>query len=209
MLYQQLRSTGSTAIRASKIRYCGKHFPNATSSLSGPASRIFRRSSAQTTFFSFLRKPTHVCESAVTRRSARPTCPSLTAELLVMNHDGCPPLVMSGEGEVEGSVQPGGLARLEDVRHSRKKSSDGIRPQAVAHVFDLFVWKPFADIHLGVANLDKSHVVVKRGSFSKLNSIPLLDAFIDFYSPGSWEAARILPAPSWSSQFRSGNSSRR
>src|SRR5688572_30645566 len=53
-----------------KTSYCGKHFPNATSSLSGPSSRIFRRSSAHTTFFSFRRKPIHVCESAVTCRSA-------------------------------------------------------------------------------------------------------------------------------------------
>src|SRR3954470_13752145 len=46
--------------------YCGKHFPNATSSLRGPLSRIFRRSRAHTTFCSFLRKPIHVCASAIT-----------------------------------------------------------------------------------------------------------------------------------------------
>ena len=37
--------------RLCEISYCGKHFPNATSGLSGPSSRIFRRSSAHTTFF--------------------------------------------------------------------------------------------------------------------------------------------------------------
>src|SRR5207249_131411 len=58
--------------------YWGKHFPNASSSLSGPSSLIFRRRSAHTTFFSFLRKPIHVCESAVTCRSDWPTCPFAT-----------------------------------------------------------------------------------------------------------------------------------
>jgi hypothetical protein len=61
-----------------KISYCGKHLPNATNSLSRPLSRIFRRSSAHTTFLSLLRKPIHVCESAVTCRSGWPTCPSVT-----------------------------------------------------------------------------------------------------------------------------------
>src|SRR5206468_6362549 len=36
--------------------YCGKHFPNATNSLSGPSSRIFRRSSDPRPFLSSLRK---------------------------------------------------------------------------------------------------------------------------------------------------------
>jgi hypothetical protein len=61
-----------------KSSYWGKQFPNAISSLSGPSSRTFRRSNAHTMFFSFFRKPIHVCESAVTCRSGRPTCPSAT-----------------------------------------------------------------------------------------------------------------------------------
>ena len=39
---------------------------------------IFRLSNAHTTLFSFLRKPIHVFESAVTCRSGWPTCPSFT-----------------------------------------------------------------------------------------------------------------------------------
>lgn len=55
------------------MSYAGKHFPNATSNFSGPASRIFRRSRAQTMLFSRFRNPSHVCESAVTCRSNLPT----------------------------------------------------------------------------------------------------------------------------------------
>src|SRR5688572_14553233 len=60
------------------LGYCGKQYPNATSSFSGPSSRIFRRNNAHTMFFSFLRKPIHVCESAETCRSGWPICPSYT-----------------------------------------------------------------------------------------------------------------------------------
>jgi hypothetical protein len=69
--------------KAMRIRlHAGKHFPKATSSLSGPCSRIVRRSNAQTTLFSFFKKPSHVFESAVTCKSGWPTCPSCTAIFL-------------------------------------------------------------------------------------------------------------------------------
>ena len=74
--------TGNLAVRragsCAPSRYCGKQFPNATSNFRGPTSRIFRRTNAQTTFFSFRRKPIQVFASAVTCKSAWPTCDSNT-----------------------------------------------------------------------------------------------------------------------------------
>ncbi|GIW88106.1 MAG: hypothetical protein KatS3mg108_2430 [Isosphaeraceae bacterium] len=61
---------------AGSANHFGKHFPKATKSRSGPASRILRRSKAQTTFRSFLRNPIQVSESAVTCTSGWPTWPS-------------------------------------------------------------------------------------------------------------------------------------
>src|SRR2546421_10010807 len=72
--------------------------------------------------------------------------PLLHADLLVLNHDSCLPLLMAGEGEVERSVQPRRLAWLEDVWHSFQENLDGVRPQGVADVLDLFVGKPLGDM---------------------------------------------------------------
>src|SRR5207253_10565248 len=72
---------------------------------------------------------------------------------LVLNDDSCLPLLTAGEGEVEGGVQPSRLAWLEDVWHSIQENPDGVRPQAIAHVLDLFVGKPFGDMILSVGIL--------------------------------------------------------
>src|SRR5436190_14013294 len=64
------------------------------------------------------------------------------ADLLLPNHDSCLPLLMAGEGEVERGVQPRRLAWLEDVGHSFQENLDGVRPQAIAQMLDLFVGKP-------------------------------------------------------------------
>ena len=58
--------------------------------------------------------------------------PLFHADLLLLNHDSCLPLLMAGEGEVERGVQSRRLAGLEDVWHSFQENLDGVRPQAVA-----------------------------------------------------------------------------
>src|SRR5439155_16522644 len=70
-----------------------------------------------------------------------------------LNYDSCLPLLTAGEGEVEGSVQPSRLAWLEDIWHSFQENLDGVRPQGVAHMFDLFVGKPSGDMILSVGIL--------------------------------------------------------
>src|SRR5438132_1691825 len=79
--------------------------------------------------------------------------PLFHAYSLVLNDDSCLPLLTAGEGEVEGGVQPSRLAWLEDVWHSIQENPDGVRPQAIAHVLDLFVGKPFGDMILSVGIL--------------------------------------------------------
>ena len=76
--------------------------------------------------------------------------PLFHADLLLLNHDSCLPLLMAREGEVERGVQPRRLAWLEDVWHSFQENLDGVRPQGVAHKFDLFVGKPLGDMILSV-----------------------------------------------------------
>src|SRR5204863_3231910 len=76
--------------------------------------------------------------------------PLFYADRLLLNDDSCLPLLIAGEGEVEGGVQSSRLAWLEDVRHSAKENPDGVGPQAVAHVLDFFVGKAFGDRYLGV-----------------------------------------------------------
>src|SRR6184192_2497705 len=79
--------------------------------------------------------------------------PLFHAYSLVLNDDSCLPLLMAGESEVESGIQSRRLAGLEDARHSIQENLYGVRPQAVAHVLDLFVGKPFADMILSVGIL--------------------------------------------------------
>src|SRR5262245_11333816 len=60
----------------------GKHLPKATSSLGDPLRRNFLRTSPHSRPRSFATKPSHHLVSAVTRKSAVPTCPSLTCTVL-------------------------------------------------------------------------------------------------------------------------------
>ena len=54
--------------------------------------------------------------------------PFFHAELLVLNHDRCLPLLMAGEGKVEGGIQSCRLTWLEDDWHSFQENLDGVRP---------------------------------------------------------------------------------
>lgn len=69
----------------------------------------------------------------------------LDCDLLVGNHNGRFTLLVSGECEMVGGVQPRRFSGLEDMRHSSQKTGDAVGTQAVPNVLGLFVGKPFGN----------------------------------------------------------------